>query len=68
MYVLLYVVFIKSFRLRKTVVLPCDLYFKTYGIVTLFPLVTKFFGKTTTLPQNELKRDVVRFTTHVQTC
>ena len=36
------IVFIKSFRLRKTVVLLCDLYFKTSGIVTLFPLVTKF--------------------------
>ena len=43
MYVLLYIVFIKSFRLRKTVVLPCDLYFKASGIVTLFPArVTKF--------------------------
>ena len=42
MYVLLYIVFIKSFRLRKTVVLSCDLYFKKSGIVTLFPLVTKF--------------------------
>ena len=43
MYVLLYIVFIKSFRLRKTVVLPCDLYFKKSGIGTLFPaLVTKF--------------------------
>ena len=42
MYVLLYIVFIKCFRLRKTVVLLCDLYFKTSGIVTLFPaLVTK---------------------------
>ena len=42
-YVLLYIVFIKSFRLRKTVVLLCDLYFKASGIVTLFPaLVTKF--------------------------
>ena len=42
MYVLLYIVFIKSFRLRKTVVLPCDLYFKASGIVTLFPArVTK---------------------------
>ena len=41
-YVLLYIVFIKSFRLRKTVVLLCDLYFKKSGIFTLFPLVTKF--------------------------
>ena len=43
MYVLLYIVFIKRFGLRKTVVLPCDLYFKASGIVTLFQaLVTKF--------------------------
>ena len=43
MYVLLYIVFIKRFGLRKTVVLPCDLYSKTSGIVTLFQaLVTKF--------------------------
>ena len=42
-YVLLYIVFIKSFRLRKTLVLLCDLYFKKSGIVTLFPArVTKF--------------------------
>ena len=42
MYVLLYIVFIKSFRLRKTLVLLCDLYFKKSGIVTLFPLSQNF--------------------------